>query len=109
MKVENPGFIPRKGLDRGEMKSLQDEIADKAIFEDKIDLSPEDIDRKIVVGVDQAFLDDKVLGAAVVLKQGEIIERKYAVDNTPMPYIPGLLAFREGKSIVKALKAGKRT
>ncbi|QWC19694.1 endonuclease V [Halorubrum sp. 2020YC2] len=65
-----------------------------------------------VVGVDQAFLTDRddgrpdaAVSAAVALRGGTVIE--YASATTPLsiPYIPGLLAFREGEPILAALDA----
>ncbi|ELZ48254.1 endonuclease V [Halorubrum californiense DSM 19288] len=65
-----------------------------------------------VVGVDQAFLTDRddgrpdaAVSAAVALRGGSVIE--YASATTPLsiPYIPGLLAFREGDPILAALDA----
>ena len=64
-----------------------------------------DVDRSapIVVGVDQAFLEDAVVSAVVALRNGRIVERTYAVSPLSIPYIPGLLAFREGGPILDAL------
>lgn len=104
MKAKNTEFIPREVLEKQEMKDLKKQIAQKAVFEDEISFSVEDIEDQTVVGIDQAFLDDKVVSGAVVFENGEIIERKYSVEETPLPYIPGLLAFREGHSIVEVLK-----
>lgn len=104
MEVKYSKFIPREGLDREKMEALQEQLAEKAVFEDEIDFTVDELDEQTVVGIDQAFLEDRVLSGAVVIRDGEIVERKYAVEDTPMPYIPGLLAFREGRSIVKALR-----
>ncbi|MFB9825379.1 endonuclease V [Halobaculum roseum] len=60
-------------------------------------------DPPLVAGVDQAFLDDRAVSAVVVLRGDEVIERTYAVTELSIPYIPGLLAFREGGPIVDAL------
>jgi deoxyribonuclease V len=69
-------------------------------------------DAPTVVGVDQAFLTDRedgrpdaAVSAAVALRGGAVIE--YASATTPLsiPYIPGLLAFREGEPILAALDA----
>ncbi|UIP00226.1 endonuclease V [Halobaculum sp. CBA1158] len=57
----------------------------------------------LVAGVDQAFLDDRAVSAVVVLRGGEVVERTYAVTDLSVPYVPGLLAFREGGPIVDAL------
>jgi deoxyribonuclease V len=71
-----------------------------------------DPDAPTVVGVDQAFLTDRgdgrpdaAVSAAVALRDGAVTE--YASATTPLsiPYIPGLLAFREGEPILAALDA----
>jgi deoxyribonuclease V len=71
-----------------------------------------DPDAPTVVGVDQAFLTDRedgrpdaAVSAAVALRDGAVVE--YASATTPLsiPYIPGLLAFREGEPILAALDA----
>ena len=71
-----------------------------------------DPDAPTVVGVDQAFLTDRgedrpdaAVSAAVALRDGDVIE--YASATTPLsiPYVPGLLAFREGEPILAALDA----
>jgi deoxyribonuclease V len=69
-------------------------------------------DAPTVVGVDQAFLTgrgegrpDAAVSAAVALRGGTVVE--YASATTPLsiPYVPGLLAFREGEPILAALDA----
>ncbi|WP_049927467.1 endonuclease V [Halopiger goleimassiliensis] len=68
-------------------------------------------DEPIVVGVDQSFLtndegdQDRALSAVVATRGGEVIERAHAVTPLEIPYIPGLLSFREGKPILAALEA----
>ncbi|MGM0447417.1 MAG: endonuclease V [Methanobacteriota archaeon] len=71
-----------------------------------------DAEAPTVVGVDQAFLTDRgedrpdaAVSAAVALRAGRVVE--YASATTPLsiPYIPGLLAFREGEPILAALDA----
>jgi deoxyribonuclease V len=71
-----------------------------------------DPDAPVVVGVDQAFLTDRdgsrpdvAVSAAVALRDGAVIE--YASATTPLsiPYVPGLLAFREGEPMLAALDA----
>ncbi|SDX98676.1 endonuclease V [Halopenitus persicus] len=57
----------------------------------------------VVVGIDQAFLEDAVVSAIVALQGGRIVERTHAVSPLSIPYIPGLLAFREGGPILDAL------
>ncbi|QAU12739.1 endonuclease V [Halorubrum sp. BOL3-1] len=68
-----------------------------------------DPDAPVVVGVDQAFLTDRddapdaAVSAAVAFRDGDVVE--YASATTPLsiPYVPGLLAFREGEPILAAL------
>jgi deoxyribonuclease V len=69
-----------------------------------------DPDAPVVVGVDQAFLtpddgEDSAVSAAVAIRDGVVIE--YASATTPLsiPYVPGLLAFREGEPMLAALDA----
>jgi len=65
---------------------------------------------KYIVGVDAAFLNNKVIGVACLYKYPEIhfIEEAYAVTEILFPYIPGFLSFREGPAIIMALKGLKR-
>ena len=56
----------------------------------------------VVVGVDQAFVDDTAISAIVALRDGAVIERTHAVTELSVPYIPGLLSFREGGAVVDA-------
>jgi deoxyribonuclease V len=97
MDVARPEFRPDPGLTREEMEALQREIAAAARFDDcAIPDSP------VVVGVDQAFPGDRVASAVVAMRDGEVLERASAVTEPSIPYIPGLLSFREGESIIAA-------
>ncbi len=112
-----PDLAPDADLTRAEMERLQREIADVAIFEDESDLETAALstpletavrgaDAPIVAGVDQSFLleSDRALSAVVAVQAGEVIERVHAVTDLEIPYIPGLLAFREGGPILEALE-----
>lgn len=57
----------------------------------------------IVVGVDQAFLDEEALSAVVAVRDGQVIETACGRTSLEIPYIPGLLSFREGGPIIEAL------
>ncbi len=115
MDIRRPDFVPDAGRSRPEMESLQHEIADAATFADDIDFDPEAVtvegdadqqrfgDSPLVAGVDQAFRDDEAISAVVVLRDGEVVERAHAVEPVEIPYIPGLLSFREGTPILAAL------
>ncbi|GAB3701284.1 endonuclease V [Halorubrum pallidum] len=134
MNVANPAFRPDPALSRAEMESLQREIATTATFSDDHGLTaeavaidepadlttglpaadpagddPDATENPIVVGVDQAFLTEadpeRAVSAAVAIRHGRVIE--YAAATTPLsvPYVPGLLAFREGEPVCAALGA----
>ncbi|MFC6787061.1 endonuclease V [Halobaculum halobium] len=80
--------------------------ADSTVSLDRFDADGDSADSSaapLVAGVDQAFLDDRAVSAVVVQRGGEVVERTYAVTELSIPYVPGLLAFREGGPIVDAL------
>lgn len=98
--VEHPELVPRPGMSKSEMKELQREIGEKAVFADERGFSGE---REVVVGVDQGFVRDLAVSAVAVLSP-EGVEYFHAVAETEVPYIPGLLSFREGPVILDALR-----
>ena len=71
-------------------------------------LSPLDSDPKLVAGVDLSppDSDGRARGAVVVLRlpEMEIVEVRTAAAIPKMPYIPGLLSFRESPPILAALE-----
>jgi deoxyribonuclease V len=117
----HPELLPDPDADREAMERLQREIAERAVFADQFSFDPtavgdeaaverddevvvDDDDRQpLVAGVDQAFLDEAAVSAVVVSRGGEVVERTHAVTELSIPYVPGLLAFREGGPIVDAL------
>jgi len=58
-----------------------------------------------VAGVDAAFLGNRVVAAAVLLRYPELTVEAQATTTrpVPLPYIPGLLSFREGPAVLAAL------
>ena len=120
MEVVRPDFVPDPSLSRTEMETLQREIAAAALFVDDLDCDPAAVcagstpggtdtgqthlgDPPLVAGVDQAFRDEEAVSAVVVLRGGEVVERASAAVPVEIPYIPGLLSFREGGAILAAL------
>ncbi|MFW5974162.1 MAG: endonuclease V, partial [Natrialbaceae archaeon] len=123
MDPVRPEYVPDPSRTRDEMEALQREIAAVATFHDDFDFAPAAIgfespvdtpdegthrppgDGPIVAGVDQAFLGegDRALSAVVAMQDGAIVDRAHAVVDTEIPYIPGLLSFREGGAILAAL------
>lgn len=123
MQPVHPKFVPDAGLSREEMEAQQRAIAATAEFEDRLDFEPREISLSggdqaqstltdeqpaqstpIIAGVDQAFLDDRAISGIVAIQNGAVIERTHAVVDLSIPYIPGLLAFREGEAIVAAFQ-----
>lgn len=122
MEIIRPDYLPDPALDADAMEAMQRDIAADATFADDHGLTPDavaidepieetdpaqttfDGDRPIVVGVDQAFREEEAVSVAVAIRGGRVIER--AVGHAPLeiPYIPGLLAFREGGAIADALE-----
>jgi len=129
MDPVRPEFVPDPSLSHEQMEALQRELAAAAVFEDDIAFDPATVrvdgaadgagggaqtrldtdgasagpgDLPLVAGVDQAFVDDHAVSAVVVLRDGEVVERAHAVAPVEIPYIPGLLSFREGGAILAA-------
>ena len=78
---------------------------------EKVKIVPLSKKPEFIAGVDAAFTEDKVIAAACLFKYPELIhmEDAYAITNITFPYIPGLLSFREGPAIMKAIsKLSKR-
>ncbi|MET1125195.1 MAG: endonuclease V [Archaeoglobaceae archaeon] len=85
-----------------ELKRLQLELAKKVVLEDRYPVD----ELEYVIGVDQAFVDDLVISAAVKFTYPELeeVESNSSVDEVKFPYIPTFLMFREGEPAVKAVK-----
>jgi len=126
MDVVRPDYVPDPSLSRPEMEHLQHDIADAAVFEDAFAFDPAAVrvdagrttggpqsrldgrataEAPVVAGVDQAFRDEEATSAVVALRGGEVMERAHAVEPAAIPYVPGLLSFREGGAVLSALAA----
>jgi len=114
MDPVRPEYVPDPGLSRAEMEALQRDIAADAAFETDLPFDPATVtegplatpgaEPPTVVGVDQAFLDERAVSAVVAMRGGEVVERAHATTPLEIPYIPGLLSFREGRSILAAVE-----
>lgn len=83
------------------LKKEQLKLAKKVELKDSI----KEPDIRLIAGVDQAYTsDNKIISAIVVLdyRTFQMVERKYAVAELKMPYIPGFLAYREAPVIIDA-------
>jgi len=112
MDAVRPEFVPDPSLSRAEMEGLQRDIAAAAVFEDEFsDALSTALDdsfgvdsRPLVAGVDQGFHGDDATSAIVAMRDGTVVERVHATERTEIPYIPGLLSFREGGAILSAFE-----
>ncbi|MDY6959511.1 MAG: endonuclease V, partial [Halobacteriota archaeon] len=87
-----------------ELLKIQEFIALKTLLKDDFE------ELKVIGGVDQAFLGDRIISGIVLLDYATMdkIEEVYAVMDVDFPYIPGLLSFREAPSIIEAFGKLKR-
>jgi deoxyribonuclease V len=85
-----------------EAKELQAELAERVVTDTTFDPSTV----KTVAGVDVGFRGDMARAAVVVLNLPDLNPVDCAVSEAAItfPYVPGLLAFREGPSVLGALE-----
>ncbi len=85
-----------------ELKRIQLEMARKVSLEDKYRIE----ELEYAIGVDQAFLGEKVISAAVKFTYPELkeVESNFTIKEVEFPYIPTFLMFREGEPALSALK-----
>ncbi len=78
---------------------VQRRIASRVVLEDRFSC-------EAVAGVDQAFLDDLVISSAIVLgPDGNVRDKASHAMMATIPYVPGMLSFREGPAAIKAVRA----
>lgn len=82
----------------GELKEQQKKTA-KQVSVDELDLASV----HYVAGFDITFIGEKaIVGAAVLdVETNNIVEKRHLVVDTPMQYVPGFIAFREGPPIMQ--------
>lgn len=71
----------------------------------EVDITPLKHEPGFVAGVDSAFFGDRIISVACLYRFPELIlqEVKYSTRKVDFPYIPGLLAFREGPAALEAI------
>jgi deoxyribonuclease V len=85
-------------------KNAQIKLAGRVIRECKVK------DFKHVAGLDVAYSNGKGIGAAVIMdRDNNIIDTGIKILDVKVPYIPGLLAFREFPCMYGALKNVKKS
>jgi deoxyribonuclease V len=59
-----------------------------------------------IAGIDCSYLDDRIIGGAVVLDYETLkpVEHAHAILKLKFPYIPGLLAYREADAMMAAIR-----
>jgi deoxyribonuclease V len=77
---------------------VQKKIAARVVPEDSFST-------EAVAGVDQAFLGDFVISGGIVLAEKGPSSKSGYLTRARLPYIPGLLSFREGPAAINAIKA----
>lgn len=95
-------------LSPAEAIALQKRLVPRIIYDRPIDVNAV----KLIAGVDVSVKDDPLTGVAMsqaaiaVLSFPDLqpVETALASMPTPFPYVPGLLSFREGAVILKALE-----
>lgn len=94
-----PAFFPTD-TSRGSLLAAQRLVAERAVVKDDFG------ELKLIGGVDQAFADDTIISAIVVMDyiSHEVVERVHSIQGVNYPYIPTFLSFREGPAIVSAFK-----
>lgn len=82
-----------------DLKKEQLRLAKKVVVKDDFE------ELEYIGGCDQAFVDDKVVSAVVVLDYNtlKVVEKKYATADAPIQYIPGFLSYRESPAVIAAV------
>lgn len=98
----NLSISHRWDLSPAEAKDLQLQLAEKVVTETAFD--PAAV--RTVAGVDVSIRKSMARAAVVVLKLEDLKPVDWAVSEAPaiFPYIPGLLTFREGPVVLRALE-----
>lgn len=86
-------------------EQMQALIAEQKVLAEQVKIQPLGFEPQIIAGVDSALISpEEIFSVFVVFKypELEVIEISHAQGPTPLPYIPGFLAFREIPTLLKA-------
>lgn len=91
---------PHGHPDYTELRRLQESLAHR------VRLEPLQRQPETAAGVDAAFAGEEIIAVAVLFDLATLtpIERTFVVARTALPYIPGLLSFREGPHMAAAVR-----
>jgi len=80
----------------------QNKLAKNVVLDDMINIK----DLEFIMGVDQAFIDERVISVCTLLDYDslKLKEHKVVIEKAKFPYIPTFLMFREGMPAVRALR-----
>jgi deoxyribonuclease V len=97
MRIRIPTEISPRGA-----AALQERLA-PAVSE--VSELPSDLAR--LVGCDATYFDGKTIAAATLVDYNDLhaITTRMVTERTRFPYVPGLLAFREAPSVLRAIRA----
>ena len=94
-------FGSNKYISSEEIKKLKEEQKELA---KKVVIKKPDFEIKKIAGCDSSFIGDKEILSFIVIfnfPSFEILETQHTISEVTLPYIPGLLAFRESPNILK--------
>jgi deoxyribonuclease V len=97
MQIEPPTRITAQ-----EAMQLQQKLAPLVNCTDKLPRST-----STIIGCDATYIQGKTVAAAVAVDYENLSGRRVRVveEATRFPYVPGLLAFREGPAVLRAIRA----
>lgn len=73
---------------------------------DRVLIQPLDFQPEVIAGIDVSIKNERARAAVVLLTYPDLVPFQSAVADLPVsfPYVPGLLAFREGPVVLAALE-----
>lgn len=91
---------PHRHTDFKELRRLQETLAGRVL------LVPLQRQPETAVGVDAAYIGDEIVAVAVLFDLATLtpVERSFVIARPAIPYIPGLLTFREGPHLAEAVR-----